>query len=175
MIGAPAVGVKTAKTPEGHRPARTAGLYERQFLALFDRLPAVVIPVGKNVVVQGHGVRRIHSWGQCFCLRRKSKTHVTGRLAETWSHRRGGGKEGVYLWPVLEFVRHTPTPIIAASTCESRSEGGLRTVDWCNAKKSHAGIPASSDRCVQVRHTLLMRGCADSARPGFFVMRRSHV
>ena len=131
MIGAPAVGGENRKTPEVIAQLEAAGYTERQFLLATDT--AVVIPVGKTIVVQVTGSDVIHSWAMpAFGVKQDA---VPGRLAETWFT---AEKEGVYFGQCSELCgnAHAYMPITVKVVSEEAY------AEWLgNAKEEYAGIP----------------------------------
>jgi len=131
MIGAPAVGGENRKTPEVIAQLEAAGYTEQQFLLATDT--AVVIPVGKTIVVQVTGSDVIHSWAMpAFGVKQDA---VPGRLAETWFK---AEKEGVYFGQCSELCgnAHAYMPITVKVVSEEMY------ADWLNkAKAEYAGIP----------------------------------
>ena len=131
MIGAPAVGGENRKTPEVIAQLEAAGYTERQFLLATDT--AVVIPVGKTIVVQVTGSDVIHSWAMpAFGVKQDA---VPGRLAETWFT---AEKEGVYFGQCSELCgnAHAYMPITVKVVSEEVYAQWLG-----NAKEEYAGIP----------------------------------
>ncbi len=131
MIGAPAVGGENRKTPEVIAQLEAAGYTEQQFLLATDT--AVVIPVGKTIVVQVTGSDVIHSWAMpAFGVKQDA---VPGRLAETWFKPE---KEGIYFGQCSELCgnAHAYMPI----TVKVVSEAAY--AEWlAKAKQEFAGIP----------------------------------
>ncbi|WP_323803120.1 cytochrome c oxidase subunit II [Sulfitobacter litoralis] len=131
MIGAPAVGGENRKTPEVIAQLEAAGYTEQQFLLATDT--AVVIPVGKTIVVQVTGSDVIHSWAMpAFGVKQDA---VPGRLAETWFT---AEKEGVYFGQCSELCgnAHAYMPITVKVVSEEVYAQWLG-----NAKEEYAGIP----------------------------------
>ncbi|MBA97506.1 MAG: cytochrome c oxidase subunit II [Sulfitobacter sp.] len=131
MIGAPAVGGDNRKTPEVVAQLEAAGYTEQQFLLATDT--AVVIPVGKTIVVQVTGSDVIHAWAMpAFGVKQDA---VPGRLAETWFT---AEKEGIYFGQCSELCgnAHAYMPI----TVKVVSEAAY--AEWLGkAKAEYAGIP----------------------------------
>ena len=132
MIGAPAVGGENRKTPEVIAQLEAAGYTEQQFLLATDT--AVVIPVGKTIVVQVTGSDVIHSWAMpAFGVKQDA---VPGRLAETWFM---AEQEGVYFGQCSELCgnAHAYMPITVKVVSEEAY------ADWLSkAKAEYAGIEA---------------------------------
>lgn len=132
MIGAPAVGGENRKTPEVIEQLEAAGYTEQQFLLATDT--AVVIPVGKTIVVQVTGSDVIHSWAMpAFGVKQDA---VPGRLAETWFT---AEQEGVYFGQCSELCgnAHAYMPITVKVVSEEVY------ADWLDkAKAEYAGIEA---------------------------------
>ncbi|EEB83743.1 cytochrome c oxidase, subunit II [Roseobacter sp. GAI101] len=131
MIGAPAVGGENRKTPEVIAQLEAAGYTEQQFLLATDT--AVVIPVGKTIVVQVTGSDVIHSWAMpAFGVKQDA---VPGRLAETWFK---AEKEGTYFGQCSELCgnAHAYMPITVKVVSEEIY------AEWLSrAKAEYAGIP----------------------------------
>ncbi len=131
MIGAPALGGENRKTPEVIAQLEAAGYSEQQFLLATDT--AVVIPVGKTIVVQITGSDVIHAWAMpAFGVKQDA---VPGRLAETWFK---AEKEGIYFGQCSELCgnAHAYMPI----TVKVVSEAAY--AEWLSkAKAEYAGIP----------------------------------
>lgn len=130
MIGAPALGGENRKTPEVIAQLEEAGYTEKQFLLATDT--AVVIPVGKTIVVQVTGSDVIHSWAMpAFGVKQDA---VPGRLAETWFK---AEKEGIYFGQCSELCgnAHAYMPITVKVVSEEAY------ADWLGkAKAEYAGI-----------------------------------
>ncbi len=130
MIGAPALGGENRKTPEVIAQLEEAGYTEQQFLLATDT--AVVIPVGKTIVVQVTGSDVIHSWAMpAFGVKQDA---VPGRLAETWFK---AEKEGIYFGQCSELCgnAHAYMPI----TVKVVSEAAY--AEWLGkAKAEYAGL-----------------------------------
>jgi cytochrome c oxidase subunit 2 len=84
------------KTPAVLAALKEAGYNEDEFLLAADK--AVVIPVGKTIVVQVTGADVIHSWAvPAFGVKQDG---VPGRLAELWFN---ADKEGLYFGQCSEL------------------------------------------------------------------------
>jgi cytochrome c oxidase subunit 2 len=106
MIGSPADGGDFRLTPEVEARLVEAGYTRDEFLLATDT--AVVVPVGKTVVVQVTGADVIHSWTiPAFGVKQDA---VPGRLAELWFK---AEKEGVYFGQCSELcgIAHAYMPI----------------------------------------------------------------
>ncbi|MES2146150.1 MAG: cytochrome c oxidase subunit II, partial [Pseudomonadota bacterium] len=89
MIGSPATGGDNRLTPDVEAQLVAAGYSKKEFLLATDT--AVVVPVGKTVVVQVTGADVIHSWAMpAFGVKQDG---VPGRLAELWFR---ADREGIY-------------------------------------------------------------------------------
>ncbi|GHA52480.1 cytochrome c oxidase subunit 2 [Amylibacter ulvae] len=107
------------------------GYSEDEFLLATDT--AVVVPVGKTVVVQVTGADVIHSWTiPAFGVKQDA---VPGRLAELWFN---AEKEGVYFGQCSELCGkdHTYMPITVKVVSEEVYENWLD-----GAIEEYAGIP----------------------------------
>ena len=106
MIGAPATGGNNALTPETEQQLIDAGYSREEFLLATDN--AMVIPVGKTIVVQVTGADVIHAWTiPAFGVKQDA---VPGRLAELWFT---AEKEGIYFGQCSELcgIAHAYMPI----------------------------------------------------------------
>ena len=131
MIGAPALGGENKKTPEVIAQLEEAGYAESEFLLATDT--AVVVPVGKTIVVQVTGADVIHAWTiPAFGVKQDA---VPGRLAELWFE---AEKEGVYFGQCSELCgqAHAYMPITVKVVSVEEYE------EWLGrAKEEYAGIP----------------------------------
>ncbi len=131
MIGSPATGGNNAKTPEVIAQLEEAGYTEDEFLLATDT--AVVVPVGKTIVMQVTGADVIHSWTiPAFGVKQDA---VPGRLAELWFK---AEKEGVYFGQCSELcgLSHAYMPITVKVVSEAEY------AEWlAGAKEEYAGIP----------------------------------
>jgi cytochrome c oxidase subunit II len=106
MIGAPATGGDNRLTPAVEAQLTEAGYSKDEFLLATDT--AVVIPVGKIIVVQLTGADVIHSWKvPAFGVMQDA---VPGRLAHLWFK---AEKEGIYFGQCSELCgqAHAYMPI----------------------------------------------------------------
>ena len=106
MIGSPATGGNYAMSPEVEEQLIEAGYSKEEFLLATDN--AVVVPVGKTIVMQVTGADVIHSWTiPAFGVKQDG---VPGRLAELWFK---AEKEGVYFGQCSELcgIAHAYMPI----------------------------------------------------------------
>lgn len=133
MIGAPATGGANMKTPEVIAQLEAAGYSEDEFLLATDT--AVVVPVGKTIVMQVTGADVIHSWTvPAFGVKQDA---VPGRLAELWFK---ADREGIYFGQCSELcgLSHAYMPI----TVKVVSEAAY--AEWlAGAREEYAGIPRS--------------------------------
>src|SRR6056297_4297603 len=96
MIGAPATGGDNRLTPEVEEQLVEAGYSKDEFLLATDT--AVVVPVGKTVVMTVTGADVIHSWTiPAFGVKQDA---VPGRLAQLWFE---AEREGVYFGQCSEL------------------------------------------------------------------------
>jgi cytochrome c oxidase subunit 2 len=96
MIGSPATGGTNMMTPDVEAQLTAAGYSKEQFLLATDT--AVVVPVGKVVVVQVTATDVIHSWKvPAFGVMQDA---VPGRLAQTWFK---AEKEGIFFGQCSEI------------------------------------------------------------------------
>jgi cytochrome c oxidase subunit II len=106
MIGSPAAGGTNMLTPEVEAQLVEAGYSKEQFLLATDT--AVVVPVGKTIVVQVTGADVIHSWKiPAFGVMQDG---VPGRLAALWFK---AETEGIYFGQCSELCgqMHAYMPI----------------------------------------------------------------
>jgi cytochrome c oxidase subunit 2 len=106
MIGSPATGGANMLTPEVEKQLTDAGYKKEDFLLATDT--AMVIPVGKTIVLQVTASDVIHSWKiPAFGVMQDG---VPGRLAHLWFK---AEKEGVYFGQCSELcgLMHTYMPI----------------------------------------------------------------
>ncbi|MCU0815405.1 MAG: cytochrome c oxidase subunit II [Cypionkella sp.] len=106
MIGAPATGGDNRLTPEVSAQLAEAGYSDQDFLLATDT--AVVVPVGKTIVMQVTGADVIHSWTiPAFGVKQDA---VPGRLAQLWFK---AEREGVYFGQCSELcgIAHAYMPI----------------------------------------------------------------
>lgn len=133
MIGAPATGGDNSLSADTEAALVEAGYSRDEFLLATDN--AVVIPVGKTVVVQVTGADVIHAWAvPAFGVKQDG---VPGRLAELWF---APEKEGIYFGQCSELcgIAHAYMPI----TVKVVSEAAY--AEWlAQAREEFAGIPRS--------------------------------
>ena len=106
MIGAPFTGGDNRLTPEVEAQLVEAGYQREDFLLATDT--AVVVPVGKTIVMQITGGDVIHSWTiPAFGVKQDA---VPGRLAELWFTPE---REGIYFGQCSELcgLYHAYMPI----------------------------------------------------------------
>jgi cytochrome c oxidase subunit II len=89
MIGSPALGGTNVLTPEVEAQLQAAGYSREQFLLATDT--AMVVPVGKNIVMQVTGSNVIHAWAlPAFGV---MQSGVPGRISQLWFK---AEQEGIY-------------------------------------------------------------------------------
>jgi cytochrome c oxidase subunit 2 len=113
MIGAPATGGDFRLTPEIEAQLVEAGYTAEHFLLATDT--AMVVPVGKTIVVQVTGADVIHSWTvPAFGVKQDA---VPGRLAQLWFKVE---KEGIYFGQCSELcgLAHAYMPITVKAVSE---------------------------------------------------------
>ena len=114
MIGSPATGGTNMMTPEVEAQLKAAGYGKEQFLLATDT--AVVVPVGKVVVVQVTATDVIHSWKvPAFGVMQDA---VPGRTAGLWFK---AEKEGIYFGQCSEICgqMHAYMPITVKVVSEA--------------------------------------------------------
>jgi cytochrome c oxidase subunit 2 len=106
MIGAPATGGDYRLTPEVEAQLVEAGYTADEFLLATDT--AIVVPVGKTIVMQVTGSDVIHSWK--MPAMGVMQDAVPGRLAQLWFKPE---QEGVYFGQCSELcgIAHAYMPI----------------------------------------------------------------
>ncbi len=133
MIGAPATGGDNSLTPETEQQLVEAGYSREDFLLATDN--AVVVPVGKTIVVQVTGADVIHAWTiPAFGVKQDA---VPGRLAELWFE---AEQEGIYFGQCSELcgIAHAYMPITVKVVSEEAY------AEWLEgAKAEFAGTPAT--------------------------------
>jgi cytochrome c oxidase subunit 2 len=131
MIGAPALGGDNRLTPEVEAQLVEAGYTRDEFLLATDN--AMVIPVGKTIVVQVTAADVIHSWTiPAFGVKQDG---VPGRLAQLWFK---ADQEGIYFGQCSELcgISHAYMPI----TVKVVSEAAY--AEWlASAAEQFAGQP----------------------------------
>jgi len=131
MIGAPATGGDYRLTPEVEAQLEEAGYEREHFLLATDT--AMVVPVGKTIVVQVTGSDVIHSWTvPAFGVKQDG---VPGRLAETWFT---VDEPGVYFGQCSELcgIAHAYMPITVKAVPQDEYEAWLD-----GAIETYAGTP----------------------------------
>ena len=126
MIGADA---NNMLTPEVSAQLAEAGYTDQQFLLATDT--AVVVPVGKTIVMQLTGADVIHSWTiPAFGVKQDA---VPGRLAQLWF---AAEKEGIYFGQCSELcgIAHAYMPITVKVVSEEAY------AEWLEAAKAENGV-----------------------------------
>lgn len=133
MIGAPATGGDNRLTPEVEAQLVEAGYTREEFLLATDT--AVVIPVGKTIVMQVTAADVIHAWTiPAFGVKQDG---VPGRLAQLWFK---AEREGVYFGQCSELcgIAHAYMPITVKVVSEEAYAAWLE-----GAIAEYAGTPAT--------------------------------
>jgi cytochrome c oxidase subunit II len=128
MIGAPATGGDNRLTPEVEAQLVEAGYSKDEFLLATDT--AIVIPVGKTIVVQVTASDVIHSWKiPAFGVMQDA---VPGRLAQLWFK---AEQEGIYFGQCSELcgINHAYMPITVKVVSEATY------AQWLEAAKAAGG------------------------------------
>jgi cytochrome c oxidase subunit II len=136
MIGAPALGGANMLTPEVEAQLVAAGYSKEQFLLATDT--AVVIPVGKVIVVQVTGADVIHSWKvPAFGVMQDA---VPGRTAALWFK---AEKEGIYFGQCSELCgqMHAYMPITVKVVSEAAYAEWLAKAKAGDVQLSHVAVP----------------------------------
>jgi cytochrome c oxidase subunit II len=114
MIGSPATGGTNLLTPEVETQLQAAGYTKEQFLLATDT--AVVVPIGKTIVVQVTAADVIHAWKiPAFGVMQDA---VPGRLASLWFT---AEREGIYFGQCSEICgqMHAYMPITVKVVSEA--------------------------------------------------------
>lgn len=133
MIGSPASGGDNRMTPEVEAQLVAAGYSKDEFLLATDT--AVVVPVGKTVVVQVTGADVIHSWTiPAFGVKQDG---VPGRLAELWFN---ADREGIYFGQCSELcgIAHAYMPITVKVVSQQTYDAWLAAAKAGNVVLSDA-------------------------------------
>jgi cytochrome c oxidase subunit 2 len=128
MIGAPATGGDNRLTPEVEAQLVEAGYSKDEFLLATDT--AMVIPVGKTIVVQVTASDVIHSWKMpAFGVMQDA---VPGRLAQLWFT---AEQEGIYFGQCSELcgISHAYMPITVKVVSQAVYD------EWLAAAKEAGG------------------------------------
>jgi len=114
MIGAPATGGDNRLNAEVEKQLADAGYSKEDFLLATDT--AMVVPVGKTILVQVTAADVIHSWTvPAFGVKQDG---VPGRLAQLWFN---AEKEGIYFGQCSELcgIAHAYMPITVKVVSEA--------------------------------------------------------
>lgn len=134
MIGAPATGGDNRLTPEVSAQLAAAGYTDDEFLLATDT--AVIVPVGKTIVMQVTGADVIHSWTiPAFGVKQDA---VPGRLAHLWFK---AEREGIYFGQCSELcgIAHAYMPITVKVVSEEVY------AKWLEAAKAGDVVLSSAD------------------------------
>ena len=137
MIGSPSSGGNNMLTPEVEAQLAEAGYTKQQFLLATDT--AVVVPVGKTIVVQVTGGDVIHSWKvPAFGVMQDG---VPGRIAALWFK---ADKEGIYFGQCSELCgqMHAYMPITVKVVSEAAYADWLAGAKTGEYQLSQAEAPA---------------------------------
>jgi cytochrome c oxidase subunit 2 len=138
MIGSPATGGTNRLTPEVEAQLTAAGYTKEQFLLATDT--AVVVPVGKTIVVQVTGADVIHSWKiPAFGVMQDA---VPGRTAALWFR---ADREGVYFGQCSEICgqMHAYMPITVKVVSEAAYAQWLEQARAGDVQLSSVEAPAA--------------------------------
>lgn len=139
MIGSPATGGTNRLTPEVEAQLTAAGYTKEQFLLATDT--AVVVPVGKTIVVQVTGADVIHSWKiPAFGVMQDA---VPGRTAALWFT---AEKEGIYFGQCSELCgqMHAYMPITVKVVSEAAYAEWLAKAKAGDVQLSSVATPADT-------------------------------
>lgn len=135
MIGSPATGGDNRLTPEVEAQLVEAGYSKDEWLLATDT--AIVLPIGKTVVMHVTGSDVIHSWTiPAFGVKQDA---VPGRLAQLWFTPE---REGIYFGQCSELCGnlHAYMPITVKVVSQEAYD------DWLNgAIDTYAGKPLDYD------------------------------
>jgi cytochrome c oxidase subunit 2 len=138
MIGSPATGGANMLTPEVEAQLTEAGYSKEQFLLATDT--AVVVPVGKVVVVQVTASDVIHSWKiPAFGVMQDA---VPGRTAALWFK---ADREGIYFGQCSEICgqMHAYMPITVKVVSEAAYAQWLTQAKAGDVQLSSVAAPAA--------------------------------
>jgi cytochrome c oxidase subunit II len=139
MIGSPATGGTNMMTPDVEAQLKAAGYGKEQFLLATDT--AVVVPVGKTIVVQVTGADVIHSWKvPAFGVMQDA---VPGRTAALWFKPL---KEGIYFGQCSELCgqMHAYMPITVKVVSEAAYAEWLTKAKAGDVQLSSVAAPAAA-------------------------------
>ncbi len=135
MIGSPATGGDNRLTPEVEQQLIEAGYTRDDFLLATDT--AMVVPVGRDIVVQVTASDVIHAWTiPAFGVKQDA---VPGRLAELWFN---AEREGIYFGQCSELcgIAHAYMPITVKVVSEEAY------FEWLDAMiEEYGGTPRETD------------------------------
>lgn len=137
MIGSPATGGNNILTPEVEKQLADAGYTREQFLLATDT--AVVVPVGKTIVMQVTAADVIHSWKiPAFGVMQDG---VPGRLAQLWFK---ADREGIYFGQCSELCgqMHAYMPITVKVVSEATYAAWLEKAKTGDVVLSQAELDA---------------------------------
>lgn len=137
MIGSPATGGVNMLTPEVEKQLADAGYSKEQFLLATDT--AVVVPVGKTIVMQVTAADVIHSWKiPAFGVMQDG---VPGRLAQLWFK---AEREGIYFGQCSELCgqMHAYMPITVKVVSEEAYAAWLEKAKTGDVVLSQAELDA---------------------------------
>jgi cytochrome c oxidase subunit 2 len=139
MIGSPATGGTNMLTPEVEAQLTAAGYAKEQFLLATDT--AVVVPVGKTIVVQVTAADVIHSWKMpAFGVMQDA---VPGRTAALWFK---ADREGIYFGQCSELCgqMHAYMPITVKVVSEAAYAAWLTKAKAGDFQLSSVAVPAET-------------------------------
>ena len=140
MIGSPSLGGNNMLTPEVEADLAAAGYSREQFLLATDT--AVVVPVGKKIVIQVTAADVIHSWKiPAFGVMQDA---VPGRIAALWCQPE---KEGIYFGQCSELCgqMHAYMPITVKVVSEAAYAEWLAKAKTGDVQLSHVDAAAPVD------------------------------
>jgi cytochrome c oxidase subunit 2 len=140
MIGSPSTGGNNMLTPEVEAQLVEAGYSKEQFLLATDT--AVVVPVGKTIVVQVTAADVIHSWK--VPALGVMQDAVPGRIAALWFE---ADREGIFFGQCSELCgqMHAYMPITVKVVSEAAYAEWLAGAKTGEYLLSHVDAPAQID------------------------------
>ena len=121
------------------------GYAEDEYLLATDN--AVVVPVGKTVLMQVTATDVIHSWTvPAFAVKQDA---VPGRIAQLWF---SVDKEGVYFGQCSELcgINHAYMPIVVKAVSQEKYDAWMAEAKTTMAADAGAVLPPQPVRVAQV-------------------------
>ena len=121
------------------------GYAEDEYLLATDN--AVVVPVGKTVLMQVTATDVIHSWTvPAFAVKQDA---VPGRIAQLWF---SADKEGIYFGQCSELcgINHAYMPIVVKAVTQEKYDAWMAEAKTTMAADAGAALPPQPVRVAQV-------------------------